>query len=106
MSTETLLNDVDGDISPVNRAIAIVLIDLLREKGLLEEEPLVGSDGQEGISIRWPVARLFCDVTDALIYISVVPPQPASYRDIHFDIYDYSRYKEAVEKIASIVKRK
>lgn len=101
MSTMSLLAEV-ASLSDLNRSLAENLINQLRDE-LLLDGAIVGSDGTDGISIRWPDCKLFCDVTDQEIYISVVPNEPAKLEDLKFDIYRHIQVREACGKIANML---
>lgn len=101
MSTLSLLQGVEGSINPINQLLAVDLIDLFREEGLLDNS-LIGTDGEEGISIRWPESRLFCNISDGKIYISVIPLEHAKLDDIKFDIYE--SIIDACNKISHIIR--
>lgn len=100
MSTLSIIEDIKDSISPINQQLTIKLIDLFREEELLDNS-LIGNDGEDGINIRWPKSRLFCDISNGKIYISVVPPEPAKLDDMKIE--EYEDALSACNRISSIL---
>ena len=55
---------------------------------------IIGSDGEDGVSIRWPNKWIFCDVTDGIYYISTIPDDVNTPQDIKFIKYDSTQLSE------------
>ena len=53
-------------LSPVTAMIALNLFNALQKRGVIDAHSLVGGDGWEGISVRWPQARMFCEIYEGL----------------------------------------
>jgi hypothetical protein len=47
------LDKINDDVSESNNKIAISLLDELNERNLLDT-CIIGTDGEDGISLRWP----------------------------------------------------
>ena len=70
--SRALIAGIDGTLSLENETVCLALLDHLQYMALIDKDSLVGSDGEEGLSIRWPEARMFCEVWDGMIRVSVV----------------------------------
>lgn len=65
------MDQIDGVVSEANERVVQPLIKRLEERKMLHGA-LIGSDGEEGVSIRWPSCGLFCEIWDGLIHVSYV----------------------------------
>lgn len=79
MTTE-LIDGIDGTLSENHREIAVELLDQLQSRNLLGDV-LVGSDGEDGLSMRWPKARMFCEIWEESIHVSVVTKEKSVTRN-------------------------
>jgi hypothetical protein len=92
--------DSDEPISIENRDIVISLLKEIQVKNsTVLQDCITGSDGMDGVSIRWPDFNLFCDVTEGVIYISTVSLLTQNLEDIKFSIYSHTQIKKAVSDI-------
>lgn len=90
-------------MSQVNIDVARPLMNKMQLGGLISSSPecLIGSDGADGMSIRWPSARLFCDVSEGgSIIVSYVSHHDNRVQNFLFDANETT---EVCDKVASFV---
>lgn len=92
----------ESRLSNINRDIAISLLVRLRIEGLIDNHSLIGNDEEDGLSIRWPESRMFCDVTDGEIVISIIPLHVQSF----YDIEKYSFKSDELNAICTLINKK
>lgn len=96
------LDKINGEVSEFNIKIAIPLLDELTERNLLNT-CIIGTDGEDGISLQWPNSRLFCEIRDGVYIISVIPPLPYTIQDIKIVEYSPSDIKSVCDRIFALV---
>lgn len=101
---DNIYQNIDGKISDNNKKIADQLLSQLKEDNLIDEFWLVGSDGNDGLSIRWVSDRsIFCEIWDGKIVISKVPPNSKSYRDVINFEFTKDDIKDVSNKLNSLL---
>lgn len=77
-------------ISESHKKILIILLDNIKKKNISTKDLLIGPyvDGEDGVCMRWPQSRLFCDILNNKIEIAVVGENYKSLSDIKTDIFD------------------
>lgn len=82
------------------------MIDKLCDEGMLKG-CLIGKGWveveEDEVSIRWPDARLFCDITKTNICISKIPQEPARLEDVKFKHYNKAQIKEACQELSTLM---
>jgi hypothetical protein len=97
-----LLDKISEEISDSNTKMAIPLLDELTERNLLNT-CIIGTDGEDRISLHWPNSRLFCEIRDGAYIISVIPPLPYTIQDIKIVEYSPSDIKSVCDRIFALV---
>jgi hypothetical protein len=97
--------NIEGKISDKNKKIAEQLLDQLKKDNLIDEFWLVGSDGNDGLSIRWVSDHnIFCEIWDEKIVISQVPIYSKNHNDVINFEFTKDDIKGVSDKINSLLK--
>jgi hypothetical protein len=104
--SRTLLRGIDGTVSLENEVLAIALLNELQQRGLVTKDSIIGSDGEVGVSLRWPEARMFCEVWEYSIHTSIVPMEPSRIDDIIRRDFQASQILRACDYLEGVIKNK
>ena len=99
------LDSIDGIVSAENRTLTEQLLGTFADPFYLSN-CCCHDDCYGGITIRWFEARMFCDISDDGIFISVIPFEPSTLHDVRRVVYDTKEVSLVHDKIVAIIQNK
>lgn len=101
--SQSLILGIGSELSISHQNIAIQLLNCMQKQNLVDRNTIVDTDCADGLIVRWPSARLFCEIWDNSIHVSTLKENAKSRSDINRQSFSPDQLQQVCELITQIL---